>query len=76
MKKTNEKYDLNSDSGKKPLWYVIRYNVEEWLEGVWKTVLFDIKWYFTSDEMKKIWLHRLIIAIIIAVIVLSVKLKR
>lgn len=76
MKKLDKKYDLNSDSGKKPWWYVVWYTVAEWLESVFKTVIFHVKWYFTGEEMKKIWLHRLIIVIIIVVIVLSIKLKQ
>lgn len=76
MRRFSEKYDLNGDNGKKPWWYVAWYTIAEWLEDLFKTVKFDVKWYFTSDEMKKIWLHRLIIVIIIVVIVLSVKLKQ
>lgn len=67
-----DKYDLNRDSGKKPWWYVVGYTILEWLEGVWGKIVYFVKWYFMGEEMKRVWLHRVILLVVVIVLILSV----
>ena len=71
-KKFSEKYDLNSDSGKKPWWYIVGYTVLEWIEDTLKKLGFNVKWYFTSEEMKEIWFKRTIFFIVLIVVIVSI----
>ena len=71
-KKFSEKYDLNSDSGKKPWWYIVGYTIVEWVEDTLKKIGFNVNWYFTSEEMKAIWFKRLVFSIVAIIIIVSI----